>query len=340
LFKYFIAKGLIDYFLENWYFRFLNYNHKQMEIKIPNPHDKFFKESFSRIDVVRSFIEEVFPDYLRDNINLDSLQLPNASFVDDMLKENFADLVYEAEYEGVKASIALLFEHKSYQENFPEWQLMRYMTNIWGEEQKQSSEDDKKKKSKQPSLVIPVTIHHGETAWKKKSMRSYFGNPPAELFRFLPEFDYLLFSLNDFEDYQIANFKNDFLATAAMLLKHSRDEKEKFLLIENFLIEKLRTFDLSHEEGYITTIAFYLYSASNLTTNQLIIIFTKVSNSLNKIAMTPADEIRQETMETFYFNTIKGLIKNGASIEFIAKSFEISVQKVEEVVNKIKASYN
>jgi hypothetical protein len=311
-----------------------------MEIKIPNPHDKFFKETFSRLDVVKSFIEEVFPDYLRDNINLNSLQLSNASFVDDMLKENFADLVYEAEYKGVKASITLLFEHKSYQENFPEWQLMRYMTNIWGEEQKQSSEDDKKKKSKQPSLVIPVIIHHGETAWKKKSMRSYFGNPPAELLRFLPEFDYLLFSLNDFEDYQIANFKNDFLATAAMLLKHSRDEKEKFLLIENFLIEKLKAFDLAHEEGYITTIAFYLYSAANLTTSEIIFIFTKVSNNLNKIPMTAAEQIRLEEKEANAFEWIKGLIQNGASIEFIAKSFGFPIQKVEEIVSKIKASYN
>jgi hypothetical protein len=311
-----------------------------MDIKIPNPHDKFFKESFSRIDVVKSFIEEVFPDYLRDNINLNSLQLTNASFVDDMLKESFADLVYEAEYKGVKASITLLFEHKSYQENFPEWQLMRYMTNIWGEEQKQSTEDEKSKKSKKPSLVIPVIIHHGETAWKKMPMRSYFGNPPTELLRFLPEFDYLLFSLNDFEDYQIANFKNDFLATAAMLLKHSRDEKEKFLLIENFLIEKLRAFDLSHENGYITTIAFYLHSAANLTTSELIIIFTKVSNNLNEIAMTSADQIRLEEREASAFKWIKVLIQAGATIEFIAKSSELSIQKVEEIASKIKASYN
>jgi Putative transposase, YhgA-like len=310
-----------------------------MQIKIPNPHDKFFKESFSRLEVAKSFIEEVFPKDLRDNINLNALQLTNASYIDDMLKEHFADLVYETEYQGVKASITLLFEHKSYQENFPEWQLMRYMTNIWGEEQKQSTEEEKNKKSKQPSLVIPIIIHHGETAWKKTSMKACFGNPPAELLRFLPEFDYLLFSLNDFEDYQIANFKNDFLATAAMLLKHSRDEKEKFLQIEDFLIEKLRAFDISHEDGYIGTIAYYLQSASNLTKPDLTIIFTKVSNIVNNIAMTIADEIRLEEREANAFEWIKGLIQNGASTEFIAKSFGFPIQKVEEIVSKIKASY-
>ena len=311
-----------------------------MEIRIPNPHDKFFKESFSRLEVAKSFIEEVFPKDMRDKMNLNTLQLSNASYIDDMLKEHFADLVYETEYSGVKATVTLLFEHKSYQQNFPEWQLMRYMSNIWGEEQKQLTDVEKEKNEKNPSVVIPIIIHHGKTAWKKTSMRANFGNPPAELLRFLPEFDYLVFSLNDFEDYQIANFKNDFLATTAMLLKHSRDEKEKFLQIESFIIEKLRVFDTAHENSFISSIIYYLHSATNLTTNELIIIFTKVSNNVNNMAMTAADEIRLEERESNTFEHIKGLIQNGISPEIIAKSFGLSIQKIEEIINKIKSSYN
>jgi Putative transposase, YhgA-like len=33
---------------------------------IVNPHDKFFKESFSRLEVAQSFIEEIFPLELRE----------------------------------------------------------------------------------------------------------------------------------------------------------------------------------------------------------------------------------------------------------------------------------
>ena len=85
-----------------------------MENIIPNPHDKFFKESFSRVGVAKSFIEEVFPKEIQDKMNLNSLKLSNASFIDEMLKEHFADIVYECEYQGVTATITLLFEHKSY----------------------------------------------------------------------------------------------------------------------------------------------------------------------------------------------------------------------------------
>lgn len=303
-----------------------------MENIIPNPHDKFFKESFSRLEVTKSFIEEVFPSDIRDKMNLNSLKLSNASFIDDMLKEYFADLVYQFEYQGVNSIITLLFEHKSYQEDFPEWQLLRYMTNIWGEFQKQKKEN----KLNKPSVVIPIVIHHGGSPWKKTSMKSYFGNPPSELLRFLPEFDYLLFSLHDFEDHQIANFKNDFLSTAAMLLKHSRDEKEKFLQIESFIIEKLRAFDIVHENSFINSVVYYLNASTNLTVKELIIIFTKISDNITNIAMNAADEIREENT----FNHVKGLIQNGVSIELISKSFGLSIQKVEEIIQKIKASYN
>jgi predicted transposase/invertase (TIGR01784 family) len=300
--------------------------------EITNPHDKFFKASFSRLDVVQSFIEEVFPPQYRDKINLNSLKLSNATFIDNELSEHLADLVYQADYAGEPAMITLLFEHKSYQEDFPEWQLLRYMTNIWREEQKQK----KGKKRKNSTVVIPIIIHHGKSAWKKVSMRTQFGNPHQDLLKFLPEFDYLLFSLNGFSDLQIANFKNTFLSTATMLLKHSRDEKTKFLQLEAFLIEKIKVLDLAHENDYITTIVYYLETVSNLTANEIIIIFTKVSKNVNNITMTAYEEIKQETT----LNNIRNLIQNGASMELISKSFGLSVQKIEEMVSKLKNSNN
>jgi predicted transposase/invertase (TIGR01784 family) len=191
---------------------------------ILSPHDKFFKESFSRLEVVQSLIEEVFPIELKERIDLQKLQLSNASYVDEELSEYFADLVYQTTFAGNDVLITLLFEHKSFVE-FPQWQLLQYLTNIGKEEQKQA---------KQPSVVIPIIVYHGKTPWKKKTLKSYYGFPNEHLHKFIPEFDYLLFSLNSWEDYQIANFKNTFLSMAAMLLKHSRDEKEMFLRLEAF----------------------------------------------------------------------------------------------------------
>ena len=62
-------------------------------------------------------------------------------------------------------------------------------------------------------------------------MKSYFGEIKQELLPFLPEFDYVLVCLNDFSDKQITEFQNAFLRTAALLMKHSRDEEKKLLAI-------------------------------------------------------------------------------------------------------------
>ena len=301
---------------------------------IISPHDKFFKESFSRLEVVQSLIEEVFPLELKERINLQKLQLSNASYVDEELAEHFADLVYQTTFADDDVLVTLLFEHKSFTD-FPQWQLLRYMTNVEREEQKQD---------KKPSVVIPIIIYHGKTPWKKRSLKSYYGSPHKDLHKFIPEFDYLLFSLNSWEDHQIANFKNVFLSTAAMLLKHSRDEKETFLRLETFWIEKLKALDDAHEDDYIRTVFLYMENSLNLTTKELIIIFTKVSKQVTNIAMTAAEhsrlEERQITMEYATFNYVKGLLRKGFQADFIADTFSLPIQKVEEIIQKIKASDN
>ena len=305
---------------------------------INNPHDKFFRETFSRLEVAQSFIQEIFPVELSSKINLNSLELTNSSFTDENLIEHLADLVYQASYKNDNGQdedvlITLLFEHKSYTENYPHFQLLQYMLNCWKEEVKQD---------KQPSVVIPIIIHHGKSDWKKHSIKSYFGTSDIDLLPFIPAFDYVLFSLNTWEDHQIANFKNTFLSMATMLLKHSRDEKERFLALESFWIAQLKSLDDAHEENFIQSIFLYLENSIDLTTNDLMIIFTKVSTTVTNIAMTAAERLRIEerqiTTEKTTFEYVKGLWKKGLDANFIADAFALPLQKVEEIIARIQHS--
>ena len=59
-----------------------------------NPHDKFFKEIFSRKNEVKDFIQGFLPTEIVENIQFESLELDSNSYVDEELKENFADIVY------------------------------------------------------------------------------------------------------------------------------------------------------------------------------------------------------------------------------------------------------
>jgi Putative transposase, YhgA-like len=145
------------------------------------------------------------------------------------------------------------------------------MTHIWNEEQKQH---------KDLSVVISTVIYHGETTWKKVSMIAYFGNPHESLHQFIPQFDYLLFSLKEIEDYQIENFKNNLLGMTTMLLKHSLYKTDDFLNLTPFLVNTLNALDADHQTDFIKTTFRYIEEGINLTQNKLSPIFTQVSKNV------------------------------------------------------------
>jgi hypothetical protein len=77
-----------------------------------------------------------------------------------------------------------------------------------------------------------------------------------------------------------------------------------------------------------------------LTQENLTPIFTEVSTNVNDIAMTIADRIREETFERTTFNYVKGLWEDGKKADYIANFFKLPLQKVEEIILKIKNSSN
>ena len=117
------------------------------------------------------------------------------------------------------------------------------------------------------------------------------------------------------------------------VLKHSRDEKEKLLAIETFLIEKLKILESSHENDFIIAIFYYLHNSTDLTPNEIVIIFTKVSTIVTNIAMTATEQLREETIS----NIIENLIQKGFDVIFTAGVISLLLKKVEE---RIKYSPN
>ncbi len=62
--------------------------------EISNPHDRFFKEVLSRQEVARDFLVHYVPANLVRLLDIDSLEIRKASFVDKDLNEHFSDILY------------------------------------------------------------------------------------------------------------------------------------------------------------------------------------------------------------------------------------------------------
>lgn len=99
---------------------------------IHNPHDRFFRESFGRLEIARNYLEEYLPVPVQNLLNLDTLTLQQGSFIDPAMQEHHTDLIYQVELNtGDPAYIYFLFEHKSYPDRLVALQLLRYMVQFW-----------------------------------------------------------------------------------------------------------------------------------------------------------------------------------------------------------------
>jgi predicted transposase/invertase (TIGR01784 family) len=314
-------------------------------MKIQNVHDKFFKETFSRVDVATNFLEELVDEKLVKKLDLSSLKIDNNSFIDEELEEYFADILYTCDYEDIgKVHIALLFEHKSYKEDHPHWQLNQYILNIW----KASS----KQKKKKPIPIIPIVIYHGKEKWGYQPIRSYFESLDEDLLRYIPEFDFHLINLNTIPNEQITNFRNKFLAISTLLFKHSR-LKKYVRKVEDELVELFKLIDNQENNPFSISVILYIQNTDALTITEIVSIFTRVSKNLNNVVMTTAQQLinqgvnqgfdkgvnygLNQGIEITKIDTVKKGYINGISNDLLVNISGLSIQQVEEIIAKVKS---
>ena len=64
---------------------------------VQNPHDRFFRESFGRVEIARNYLEEYLPAPVLELLDLDSLTLQEGSFIDEEMQAHQTDLLYEVQ---------------------------------------------------------------------------------------------------------------------------------------------------------------------------------------------------------------------------------------------------
>lgn len=138
-----------------------------------NPHDAFFKQYLGRPLVAADFLRQHLPVELTELLDLTQLQLEKDSFVDEQLRSHFSDLVYRTMTKAqTPIAVALLFEHKSYPDEWVDFQILRYQVNIWQQqfEKLQAVKVEKKKKRTAPKRaltpILVLLVYHGQAEWK------------------------------------------------------------------------------------------------------------------------------------------------------------------------------
>jgi predicted transposase/invertase (TIGR01784 family) len=267
----------------------LKIKYNKCTMKIQNHHDKLFKELFSQEKNAKDLIENFLSKDLVSELDLNTLQLTNNSYTDKKLKVYYSDLVYLVEMKDKsKAMVSLLFEHKSKVQEYPHFQLIQYMLQIWTTQQKQKEE---------LTLVIPIIFYHGKEKWKFRNLREYFGATNKVIEKYIPNFDYNLIDLSSYNNKEIKEkiTENFILTNSILLMKNIFLGKEEIMsIIENIFtvieIEKAEEKVI----GFLESLFMYIYSTTRLDPKEFETRIKKISEKGAKTMITTATKLRKE----------------------------------------------
>ncbi|MBI4332088.1 MAG: Rpn family recombination-promoting nuclease/putative transposase [Chloroflexi bacterium] len=220
---------------------------------LPDPHDRFFKDTLSRREEAREFLLTYLPQEVARLLDADSLELAKDSFVDKELRKHFSDLLYRVNLrDGRGAYVYLLFEHKSYSEPLIALDLLRYLVRIWEQWLKQGGTGPL-------PPIIPWVVYHGERQWQPALDFGSLVGVGEPLSSFVPDFRYLLCDLTGYSDEKIRG--GVILRVALLLLKYIfREDLEQRLPEILGLLRELSTRRSGLE--YLETILRYLAHAA------------------------------------------------------------------------------
>ncbi len=245
-----------------------------------HPHDKFFKETFSRPELARDFLRNYLPKTAVSLLDLDSLTVESDSFIDPELQEQFADLLYKVNLRsGGEAYVYTLIEHKSNPEILTPLQLLRYMVSIW-------TKDQRKKMPLRP--IIPIVLYHGRASWNAPINFAGLFSGDEALRPYWPSFTYELQNLNNTHDNEITGEAQ--LRIGLLVLKYIAAPE-----LNGRLVEILTLFEDVSETAtaveYLRTVLYYISKAGRYVeqTDVVTAVQTVLDDGGNEIMQTIAD---------------------------------------------------
>lgn len=127
---------------------------------LTQPHDVTFKDLFSKKEIAKDVIMQNLPKEILEDMDFNSLEQLDGSFINEKLEETFSDIIYGVNIKGREAYIALLLEHKSYKDKLTIFQVSRYIIDLWSKVIKGGK--------KELPVVIPIVVYHGQGKWNYK----------------------------------------------------------------------------------------------------------------------------------------------------------------------------
>ena len=216
---------------------------------MPAHYDALFRRLFENPEVSADFARHYLPAQYQGKIDFESAAIDQDSYMDDVLRRNYTDLLYrfnKREGEG-PLYLYLLYDHKSSPDKWVSIQLLRYIMLIYRKELEQEHP---------PTIlpeVFPVVFYHGTEEW---TYSLQCADSIDALHRaHVPHFEPLLFDLNRIDDKRLLGSVQTVVGLLSLkYIKHRfTEELVSYLLKELHRLPRESTF---LQEFYMTLIRF------------------------------------------------------------------------------------
>jgi predicted transposase/invertase (TIGR01784 family) len=256
--------------------------------KLTSPFDRVFRQWFGERTTVKSFLRQNLPKAITKKMDFRTLRISKDTFIDKNLSDFRSDILYEIKYRKKTAFVYLLFEHKSKQEKFMLFQLLKYMVRIWELYLMQN------KSPKHLPVIIPLVIYHGLEEWNRDiDFKGLFGET-EDVEAYIPDFKCALYDISHIPESEI---KGDVLLRIALtILKYSHDpdlwhKLPGIIRLFNEISSKTRASE------YLESLIRYVLGTRNYNVDEFREMITEVLEEGGAIMLTTADRLKQEGID-------------------------------------------
>ena len=293
-------------------------------------HDCGYKNFFSNPTTVKQLLTSFVNEDWVHNLDFDTLERMETSFVTDEFKEKESDLIYRVQVQDKEVYIYILLEFQSTVDRFMALRMLRYITEFYQHLVKSQ------KLNTLPS-VFPLLLYNGDKKWTAPVDIDTLidGNIPVE---YIPSFRYYKIAENEFSKETLQQIEN--VVSALFYVENSIPEKllkEIDIVIEMIKDERPHetqlflnwmrvTFNETHEDIY-----YEIKHVEEIRT-MFATKLEKYGEKLKKEAMREGiQKGKQEGMHRKAIQTAKALLNKNMNVQEISEITGLTIDEIKSL---------
>ncbi|EIJ42418.1 hypothetical protein BegalDRAFT_1536 [Beggiatoa alba B18LD] len=198
-------------------------------------HDRGYKRLFSNKTFFRQLLQSFVPEPWVKDIDFESAERIDKSFVSEHYKETESDLIYKVKFKEQEAYIYVLLEFQSSVVWFMALRVLHYLCSFW------LDYAETRPKVKKLPPIFPIVLYNGEEKWTKPTRLRDILEEPDLLKGYTPDFRFFKIAENEYSQEQLLQIKNP-VSTLFLAETYPND-------IELLIAQVLNLFETEQQEG-------------------------------------------------------------------------------------------